>query len=163
MATTEAERRLHASIAAHESWARTENRSARTAAARAALDQKFLDEANGDPVRAAHLRKAHFGRLARRERSIATQGPRTDCQRRGRGGRACPGGRRCCMSRRIEVEYLTRSCALVRGYGSRDLVQSRLNRLPVWSSRSRGWVVQPTADDVIALAEDRGYQVVVIK
>lgn len=51
-------------IAAHESWARTEDRAARTAPARAALDQKFLDEAGGDPVRAEHLRKAHFARLA---------------------------------------------------------------------------------------------------
>lgn len=58
------ERRLVASLAAHESWANTENRSARTAPARAALDQKFLDAADGDPVRAAHLRKAHFARLA---------------------------------------------------------------------------------------------------
>jgi len=55
---------LRARIAAHESWAHTENRSARTAPARAALDQKFLDAAGGDPVRAAHLRKAHFSRLA---------------------------------------------------------------------------------------------------
>ena len=36
----------------------------RTAPARAALEQKFLDEADGDPVRAEHLRKAHFARLA---------------------------------------------------------------------------------------------------
>ena len=61
---TEAERRLVASIAAHESWANTTDRTARTAPARAALDQKFLDQANGDPARAAHLRKAHFARLA---------------------------------------------------------------------------------------------------
>lgn len=58
------ERQLLARIAAHESWANTPDRSARTAPARAALDQKFLDEANGDPVRAAHLRKAYFARLA---------------------------------------------------------------------------------------------------
>jgi hypothetical protein len=62
--TTEAERRLRASIAAHESWASTSNRTVRTAPARAALDKKFLDAAGGDPVRAAHLRKAHFARLA---------------------------------------------------------------------------------------------------
>lgn len=62
----ESERRLVASIAAHESWARTPDRTARTAPARAALDQKFLDAADGDPVRAAHLRKAHFARLALR-------------------------------------------------------------------------------------------------
>lgn len=61
---TETERSLCASIAAHEGWAQTENRSARTAPARAALDQKFLDAAGGDPVRAANLRKAHFKRLA---------------------------------------------------------------------------------------------------
>lgn len=62
--TTPAERRLAASIAAHESWAATENRAARTAPARRALEQKFLDEAGGDPVRAQSLRRAHFQRLA---------------------------------------------------------------------------------------------------
>jgi hypothetical protein len=61
---TESERRLRSQIAAHESWAQTPDRSARTAKARAGLDQKFLDQADGDPVRAAHLRKAHFARLA---------------------------------------------------------------------------------------------------
>lgn len=64
MPATDAERSLAASIAAHESWAATEDRSARTAPARRALDQKFLDAAGGDPVRAAHLRQAHFKRLA---------------------------------------------------------------------------------------------------
>lgn len=58
------ERSLHAQIAAHESWAATPDRAARTAPARAALDAKFLQQADGDPVRAAHLRKAHFARLA---------------------------------------------------------------------------------------------------
>jgi len=58
------EAQLNARAAAHLSWARTENRSARTAAARAARDQKFLDAAGGDRVRAEHLRKAHFARLA---------------------------------------------------------------------------------------------------
>lgn len=33
-------------------------------AARQALQQKFLDQAGGDPVRAEHYRKAHFARLA---------------------------------------------------------------------------------------------------
>lgn len=51
-------------IGAHISWANTANRTARTAPARAALEQKFLDQADGDPVRAAHLKKAHFQRLA---------------------------------------------------------------------------------------------------
>ncbi len=62
--TSTSERRLAATIAAHTSWANTEDRTARTAPARLALDQKFLDEAGGDPVRAAHLRKAWFARLA---------------------------------------------------------------------------------------------------
>src|SRR3954447_19631463 len=60
----DAERRLVATIAAHASWANTENRTARTAPARAAMERKFLEQAGGDPVRAAHLRKAHFARLA---------------------------------------------------------------------------------------------------
>lgn len=64
MATTPTERRLAAQIAAFESWGNTDNRSARTAPARAAHDQKFIDAAGGDPVRAAALRKAHFSRLA---------------------------------------------------------------------------------------------------
>jgi hypothetical protein len=58
------ERSLIASLAAHESWANTVDRSARTAKARAARDARFLEQADGDPVRAEHLRKAHFKRLA---------------------------------------------------------------------------------------------------
>ncbi|WOQ15641.1 hypothetical protein [Raineyella sp. W15-4] len=64
MSITASERVLRAQIAAHESWANTEDRAARTAPARAALDQKFLDQADGDPVRAEHLRQAHYKRLA---------------------------------------------------------------------------------------------------
>lgn len=66
MAIAATEKQLIASIAAHESWANTPNRTARTAPARAALDAKFLALADGDPVRAEHLRKAHFKRLALR-------------------------------------------------------------------------------------------------
>lgn len=61
---TPAERRLHAQIAVETSWASTPDRAARTSNARRAFDQKFLDEAGGDPVRAEHLRRAHFKRLA---------------------------------------------------------------------------------------------------
>lgn len=61
---TASEKRLAASIAAHESWAQTPDRAARTANARRGLDEKFLKEADGDPIRAEHLRKAHFQRLA---------------------------------------------------------------------------------------------------
>lgn len=61
---TQAERSLLGTIAAHQSWANTSNRAARTAPARAAHDRKFLEQADWDPVRAAHLRKAHYARLA---------------------------------------------------------------------------------------------------
>lgn len=61
---SDSELSILARIGAHTSWANTSDRAARTAPARAALDQKFLDEAEGDPVRAEHLRKAHFQRLA---------------------------------------------------------------------------------------------------
>ena len=46
------------------SWARTKDWSARTAPARAAFDKRFLDEAGGDPKRAAALRSAYFADLA---------------------------------------------------------------------------------------------------
>lgn len=66
------DRALIAKIGAHESWARTPDRSARTAPARAALMAKFEAEVDPDGVllpaervrRAEHLRKAHFQRLA---------------------------------------------------------------------------------------------------
>lgn len=57
-------------IGAHVSWARTKDRSARTAPARAALDAKFLAQADGDPVRAEHLRKAYFQRLALKSAAV---------------------------------------------------------------------------------------------
>jgi hypothetical protein len=57
------ERREAARIAAHESWARTEDRTARTANSRAAFWARLLDQAGGDPVRAENLRQAHFARL----------------------------------------------------------------------------------------------------
>jgi hypothetical protein len=69
---TPAERSLRAQIAAHESWAHTPDRPARTANARKAMLDKF--ERQVDPegilppaeraVRAEHARKAHFKRLA---------------------------------------------------------------------------------------------------
>lgn len=61
---TDAVKSLNGRLGAHISWAQTEDRSARTAPARAAMDRKFLEEAGGDPVRAEHLRKAYFLRLA---------------------------------------------------------------------------------------------------
>ena len=61
---TPSERQMQATIAAETSWANTRDRTARTAPARAALDAKFLAAAEGDPIRAEHLRKAYFKRLA---------------------------------------------------------------------------------------------------
>jgi hypothetical protein len=55
---------LRAQIAAHTSWANTTDRTARTSKARQALEAKFLREAEGDPTRAEHLRKAYYTRLA---------------------------------------------------------------------------------------------------
>lgn len=67
-----AQRSLRAQIAAHESWARTEDPAGRTANARKAMQDKF--EHVVDPLgklspaerakRAEHARKAHFKRLA---------------------------------------------------------------------------------------------------
>jgi hypothetical protein len=51
-------------LGAHSKWATCPDRSAATAPAEAAHEQKFLDQANGDPVRAASLRAAFFARLA---------------------------------------------------------------------------------------------------
>ncbi len=61
----QSDRRAIAQIAAHTSWANTTDRTARTAAGRAAMDQKFLDQADGDPARAESLRRAHMAKLAR--------------------------------------------------------------------------------------------------
>ena len=58
------DRQLVASMAAHMSWANTEDRTARTASGRAAFERRFLDEADGDSLRAEHLRKAYYRRLA---------------------------------------------------------------------------------------------------
>ncbi|MHB1063220.1 MAG: hypothetical protein ACYC1Z_01775 [Georgenia sp.] len=92
---TPSERKLRASIAAHESWANTENRSQRTAPARRALDQKFLDQAGGDPVRAGHLRRAYFQRLAlksaqarRRSRELTAEADAAEAELTAAGGDA---------------------------------------------------------------------------
>jgi hypothetical protein len=74
---TPAERSLRGKLAAETSWANTQDRSARTAGARRALEAKFLEQAGGDPKRAEHLRRAHYARMqlksaqARRKRGVA--------------------------------------------------------------------------------------------
>jgi hypothetical protein len=64
MPLTPVERSLRGRIGAETSWAKTEDRTARTAKARKAFEDKLLAEADGDPKRAEHLRKAYFARLA---------------------------------------------------------------------------------------------------
>lgn len=64
-------RRLRAQIAANERWGQVEDRSAATAPGRAAFEQRWLDLADGDAVRAASLRRAHFLRMA--AKSAATR------------------------------------------------------------------------------------------
>jgi len=69
---TSSERSLRARVGAHQSWAQTEDRAARTASARRAMLDRFEREV--DPrgeltpaehaVRAEHARKAYFARLA---------------------------------------------------------------------------------------------------
>lgn len=58
------ERQLWGKVAAYESWGRTVDRAARTAPGRRAFEQKFLDQAGGDPKRAEMLRRAYYARLS---------------------------------------------------------------------------------------------------
>ncbi len=66
------DRALIARIAAHDSWAKTADRSARTSNARAAFADRFEREVDPDGAlppaerarRAEHARKSHFLRLA---------------------------------------------------------------------------------------------------
>ncbi|MGH8326162.1 MAG: hypothetical protein ACRET2_05310 [Steroidobacteraceae bacterium] len=77
---------MRAQIAAHESWAHTDDRSARTEPARQALFDKFERQVDPDgklapaerAKRAEHARKAHFKRLALKSAQV----------RRRRGGDA---------------------------------------------------------------------------
>ena len=72
MALTPSERQLRAQIAVNTSWARTEDRSARTAPARQANLLRFEQQVDPDgklapqerAKRAESLRKAHFQRMA---------------------------------------------------------------------------------------------------
>jgi hypothetical protein len=69
---TPAERRLRAQAAVHTSWARTGDRTARTASARRAFDKRFEREVDPEGKlalaerarRAESAKKAHFARLA---------------------------------------------------------------------------------------------------
>ena len=70
--TSKTEARLHGQIGAYESWARTPDRRARTAPARAGFEAKFVRMVDPDGVlddaelalRVAAARRAYFSRLA---------------------------------------------------------------------------------------------------
>lgn len=71
---TPEQRVLRARLAAHESWAATPDRAARTQAAREAFIRRFYDQVDPDRTlppaerrkRAESARKAHYARLAYR-------------------------------------------------------------------------------------------------
>jgi hypothetical protein len=75
---TPAQRSLRARIAAHTSWANTENRSARTAAARAAMMDRFEKQVDPDGTmppaerakRAENARKAHYLAMAAKSAEV---------------------------------------------------------------------------------------------
>lgn len=64
------------------------------------------------------------------------------------------------MSTRIlQYCYVNRWLALIRGYGSRDLIIETTGHPPVWLPRFRAWVAQPsTMRDALALAESRHWR-----
>lgn len=65
------------------------------------------------------------------------------------------------MSRRLTVTFESKHCAFVSGWGSRELLTEMRGRPPMWSSLTRAWcTTEQTAKDLIAVAESRGYQVV---
>lgn len=99
---SDSEKTLAARVAAHESWAYTPDRTARTAAGRAAFEARF--ELMVDPTgvlpaaerskRAAHARKAYFQRLAlasarsrRLARSLTITADQADAELKAAGDR----------------------------------------------------------------------------
>ncbi len=57
MSAPPSEKSLQHQVAAYHSWTKTEDWSARTSNGRTAFEQKFLDDAGGDPKRAASARR----------------------------------------------------------------------------------------------------------
>ncbi|CCH29343.1 hypothetical protein ABZ816_35805 [Actinosynnema sp. NPDC047251] len=82
--TGDADRRLRARAAAHESWARTIDRRVRTANATQAMLERFEREVDPEgqlppDLRrelAVHARTAHMLRLARRSAAVRRRAPR---------------------------------------------------------------------------------------
>ncbi|PXX66940.1 hypothetical protein DFR70_103695 [Nocardia tenerifensis] len=88
--STPVERMLQAKIAAHESWARTSDRAARTAKARNVMLSKFERLVDPDGLlnpderayRVEQARKAHYTRMALK----SAQSRRRRCEGRRKGG-----------------------------------------------------------------------------
>lgn len=65
--------------------------------------------------------------------------------------------------RRLTVTFTdSRHCAYVHGHGSRELLTEMRGRSPLWSSLTRAWATtERTARDLIAVAEARGFEVMI--
>lgn len=63
-------------------------------------------------------------------------------------------------ARNLRIDIVSPSCAYVSGHGSREMLTELRGRPPIWVSGRRAWVTQEhTARDLIAVAESRGYLV----
>lgn len=63
----------------------------------------------------------------------------------------------------ILIKVETKSCALVTGYGARDLIMKVTKRSPVWATVSRGWVIQPSIiRDLVAVIERKGWDCTIV-
>jgi hypothetical protein len=66
------------------------------------------------------------------------------------------------VTRRLTIKVENKHCALVNGYGSRDMLTELLGKPPLWSTISRSWVTtERTAKDLVAVAERRGFDILV--
>lgn len=68
------------------------------------------------------------------------------------------------MNRRphIDIKIESPSCAMVSGYGARELIQAITKRSPVWATVSRAWVMQTHhLRDLVAACEVRGWDVTI--
>ena len=90
MPLSPSERKLRAQLAAHESWANTSDRTARTQAGRDALMARFEAEVDPDGTLPTHVRteraesarKAYFKRLAFLSAKARRKGAASGCEAR---------------------------------------------------------------------------------
>ncbi|MCD4525230.1 hypothetical protein [Nocardioides sp. cx-173] len=62
--------------------------------------------------------------------------------------------------KRLEIVHINQNCVEFGGYSVRELHTQSAGRPPVWNTRTRRWVTSPRRlDDLVALAERRGYAV----